>query len=111
MGEDARKLRIGVAGLGRGFTVMLPTFARDPRVTLVAAADPRPEARARFVADFAGTAHESVAALCEHLPELAAEVKATEREIDRSGVEIEHECLRILALYEPVACKRTIRPF
>ena len=64
MGEGARKLRIGVAGLGRGFTVMLPTFARDPRVALVAAADPRPEARARFVADFAGTAHESVEALC-----------------------------------------------
>jgi phosphate transport system protein len=45
----------------------------------------------------------SVTALCEHRPELAAEVKATERAIDRSEVEIEHECLRILALYEPVA--------
>ena len=47
-----RKLRIGVAGLGRAFTVMLPTFVADPRVALVAAADPRPEARARFAADF-----------------------------------------------------------
>jgi phthalate 4,5-cis-dihydrodiol dehydrogenase len=46
-----KKLRIGVAGLGRAFTVMLPTF-RDPRVQLVAAADPRPEARARFAQDF-----------------------------------------------------------
>jgi phosphate transport system protein len=45
----------------------------------------------------------SVTALCEHRPELAAGVKATEREIDRSEVEIEQECLRILALYEPVA--------
>jgi phosphate transport system protein len=45
----------------------------------------------------------SVTALCEHRPGLAAEVKATEREIDRSEVEIENECLRILALYEPVA--------
>jgi phosphate transport system protein len=45
----------------------------------------------------------SVAALCGQRPELAAEVKATEREIDRSEVEIEHECLRILALYEPLA--------
>ena len=37
MGED-RKLRVGVAGLGRAFTVMLPTFAADPRVMLIAAA-------------------------------------------------------------------------
>ena len=64
MGESARKLRIGVAGLGRAFTVMLPTFARDPRVALVAVADPRPGARARFVADFAGKAHETIEALC-----------------------------------------------
>jgi len=33
-----RTLRIGVAGLGRAFSVMLPTFVRDPRVALVAAA-------------------------------------------------------------------------
>lgn len=63
MGET-RKLRIGVAGLGRAFTVMLPTFARDPRVALVAAADPRAEARARFAADFSATGYETVEALC-----------------------------------------------
>jgi len=27
-----RTLRIGVAGLGRAFSVMLPTFVRDPRL-------------------------------------------------------------------------------
>jgi phthalate 4,5-cis-dihydrodiol dehydrogenase len=59
-----RKLRVGVAGLGRAFSVMLPTFQRDPRVALVAAADPRPEARARFEADFGGKAYDSVAGLC-----------------------------------------------
>ena len=36
-------LRIGVAGLGRAFTLMLPTFRQDPRIKLVAAADPLPE--------------------------------------------------------------------
>jgi phthalate 4,5-cis-dihydrodiol dehydrogenase len=61
---EARKLRIGVAGLGRAFTIMLPTFAADPRVALVAAADPRPEARARFAADFSAAAHDTVEALC-----------------------------------------------
>jgi phthalate 4,5-cis-dihydrodiol dehydrogenase len=59
-----RKLRIGVAGLGRAFSVMLPTFATDPRVALVAAADPRAEARQRFATDFAGTAYARVADLC-----------------------------------------------
>jgi phthalate 4,5-cis-dihydrodiol dehydrogenase len=62
--SPARKLRIGVAGLGRAFAAMLPTFAADPRVALVAAADPRGEARARFAAQFAGTAHARVEDLC-----------------------------------------------
>ena len=59
-----RTLRLGAAGLGRGFTLMLPTLARDPRVKLVAAADPRPGARERFAADFGGRAYESAEALC-----------------------------------------------
>ncbi len=59
-----RKLRLGVAGLGRAFTVMLPTLARDPRVALVAAADPRAEARERFAADFGAKTYATVAELC-----------------------------------------------
>ncbi len=62
--SGSRKLRIGVAGLGRAFGVMLPTFRQDPRVTLVGAADPRPEARQRFVADFGGRAYGNVEDLC-----------------------------------------------
>ena len=57
-------LRIGVVGLGRAFMFMLPTFVRDPRVRLTAAAHPLPEPRARFVADFGGAAYETVDALC-----------------------------------------------
>jgi phthalate 4,5-cis-dihydrodiol dehydrogenase len=60
----SRKLKIGVAGLGRAFTVMLPTFRQEPRVALVAAADPRPEARERFIADFGGKAYATVDQLC-----------------------------------------------
>ena len=59
-----QKLKLGVAGLGRGFTLMLPTFRRDARVTLVAAADPRAEARARFASDFSAKTYASVGALC-----------------------------------------------
>jgi len=59
-----RKLRIGVAGLGRAFAVMLPTFKADPRVSLVAAADTRAEARQRFAEDFSANAYSTVGELC-----------------------------------------------
>ena len=57
-------LRIGVAGLGRAFTLMLPTFRQDPRVKLVAAADPLPQARAQFERDFGAPTYASIEALC-----------------------------------------------
>ena len=56
----AGALRIGVAGLGRAFTLMLPTFLQDPRVELVAAFDPRPEARERFAREFSANVHEDM---------------------------------------------------
>ena len=59
-----KKLRIGVAGLGRAFAVMTGAF-RDPRVELVAAADPRAEARLRFAQEYGGKAFSSVDQLCE----------------------------------------------
>ena len=55
-----RKLRIGVAGLGRAFMFMRPTFLADPRVALVAAADPREGARERFASEFGGRAYATV---------------------------------------------------
>lgn len=64
MGEGNRRLRVGVAGLGRAFTIMLPTFVADPRVQLVAAADPRAEARARFASDFSARTYDTVEELC-----------------------------------------------
>ncbi len=57
-------IRLGVLGLGRAFTLMLPTFTRDPRVKLVAGFDPRTSAAAAFARDFGGTAHASPEALC-----------------------------------------------
>jgi phthalate 4,5-cis-dihydrodiol dehydrogenase len=43
---------------------MVPTLAADPRVELVAAADPRPEARQRFAADFSARTYVTVSELC-----------------------------------------------
>ncbi|HET7362502.1 MAG TPA: Gfo/Idh/MocA family oxidoreductase [Burkholderiales bacterium] len=59
-----RTIAIGAAGLGRAFSLMAPTLAADERVRLVAAADPRPEARAQFERDFAGRAYATVEELC-----------------------------------------------
>jgi phthalate 4,5-cis-dihydrodiol dehydrogenase len=54
------KLKIGVAGLGRAFSLMVAPFTQDPRVQLVGGADPRPEARSKFEADFGAKAFASV---------------------------------------------------
>lgn len=58
-----RVIRLGVAGLGRAFTLMLPTFVQDARVQLVAACDPREEARAQFARDFAAPVYGDIEGL------------------------------------------------
>src|SRR3954447_12703884 len=50
----AEPLRLGIIGLGRAFTLMLPTLSRHPLVRLAAAFDPRADARARFAEEFGG---------------------------------------------------------
>lgn len=62
--ESATPIRLGVLGLGRAFTLMLPTFLGDRRVKLVAAFDPRPGARIAFEQTFGGASHLSPEALC-----------------------------------------------
>ena len=57
-------VRIGVLGMGRAFTLMVPTFQADPRVKLVAAFDPRQGAREAFSQIFAGLPCESPEAVC-----------------------------------------------
>ena len=61
--NPARTIRLGVAGLGRAFTLMLPTFAQDARIQLVAACDPREQARAQFSRDFAAVVHDDIVGL------------------------------------------------
>jgi phthalate 4,5-cis-dihydrodiol dehydrogenase len=57
-------LRLGVIGLGRAFTLMLPTFAAHPRIKMVAASDPRPDARERFAGEFGAKVYADAEALC-----------------------------------------------
>ncbi|MGB0577560.1 MAG: Gfo/Idh/MocA family protein [Alphaproteobacteria bacterium] len=60
-----RKLKLGVVGLGRGFTVLLPTLTFHTRLNIIAAADTRAEARDQFEIDFGGEAFETVEAMCD----------------------------------------------
>lgn len=53
-------IRLGVAGLGRAFSLMLPTFLADSRIELVAACDPRPAARFQFGKDFSANVYETI---------------------------------------------------
>jgi phthalate 4,5-cis-dihydrodiol dehydrogenase len=61
--NSARPIRLGVAGLGRAFTLMLPTFTQDTRVRLVAACDPRETARSQFARDFDAATYDNIDAL------------------------------------------------
>ena len=57
-------LRLGVAGLGRAFLLMAPGLVQNPKIRLLAAADLRAEARARFAEDFSARAYGSIEELC-----------------------------------------------
>ncbi len=90
MASPAR-LKLGVAGLGRAFSLMVPTFAADARVELVAAADPRAEARRRFEREFGGKTFDSVEALCVD-PTVEAVYVATPHQLHADHARIAAAC-------------------
>src|SRR5215218_3128122 len=47
--------------------------------------------------------NQSVRALCDGRADLAAMVRGEERDVDRREVQIERDCLKVLALHQPVA--------
>jgi len=81
------KLKLGVAGLGRAFSLMVPAFVADPRVELVAGADPREAARRRFEGEFGARTFDSVEALCAD-PSVEAVYVATPHQFHA-----DHACL------------------
>src|SRR5438309_11403873 len=97
-----KKLRIGVAGLGRAFALMLPTLSRDPRVQLVAAADPRPQARQRFAEDSNGATHESAEDLCRN-PAVEAVYIATPHQFHAALARLAASHGKHLLVEKPVA--------
>ena len=99
---DATPLRLGVAGLGRAFSVMLPTFTRHPAVRLVAAADTRAEARKRFADEFAAKTYETVAALCVD-PAVDAVYVATPHQFHREHAAHAIQAGKHLLIEKPMA--------
>ena len=99
----ARRIRVGVAGLGRAFTLMLPTLAAHPRVELVAAADPRAEARDRFAADFTGAnTYDSVDALAAD-PRVEAVYVATPHQHHANNARVAAAAGKHLLVEKPMA--------
>lgn len=78
-------IRLGVAGLGRAFVLMLPSFRADPRLRLIAAAAPRADSRAAFEAEFGGRTYADVEALCAD-PEVEAVYVATPHDLHADHV-------------------------
>jgi phthalate 4,5-cis-dihydrodiol dehydrogenase len=61
--RENQPIGVGLAGLGLGAALTVPHIAADPRFRIVAAADPRREAREAFVASTGGRPYADVAAL------------------------------------------------
>jgi phthalate 4,5-cis-dihydrodiol dehydrogenase len=102
---DATPLRLGVAGLGRAFSVMLPAFTRHPAVKLVAAADIRPEARKRFAEDFAAKTYDTVARLCAD-PAVDAVYVSTPHQFHREHATLAAQAGKHLLIEKPMALTR-----
>jgi len=99
---DPTPLRLGVAGLGRAFSVMLPTFIRHPAVRLVAAADTRATARKRFADGFSAQAYDTVMALCAD-PTVDAVYVATPHQFHREHATQAAQAGKHLLIEKPMA--------
>ncbi|KXS38049.1 MAG: oxidoreductase domain-containing protein [Halomonadaceae bacterium T82-2] len=95
-------LRLGIAGLGRGFMLLLPTLAAHPGIRLVAAADPREAARQQFTSDFDAVTYADVAELCAD-PNVEAVYIATPHQFHREHVELAAACGKHVLVEKPMA--------
>lgn len=97
-----RRLGIGVCGLSRGFVLTAAALAHHPRARLVAAADPRAEARARFEADFGGRAYGTLDAMLRD-PEVEVVYVATPHGLHAAQTETACAAGRHVLVEKPMA--------
>lgn len=62
--HNGATIRLGIIGLGGATNQILPSLRSHAQVRIVAAADLRQEARARFTSEFGAPAYEQVESLC-----------------------------------------------
>ena len=98
----ANPIRLGVLGLGRAFTLMLPTFLGDERVKLVAGYDPHAGARAAFETTFGGVAPDNEAAVCAH-PDVEWIYVATPHQLHARHVQLAAEHGKHVLVEKPLA--------
>jgi phthalate 4,5-cis-dihydrodiol dehydrogenase len=96
------KLRLGVIGLGRAFTLMLPTFVNHPRVALVAACDPRRDAVTRFANEFTAAGYDTAEALCAD-PSVQAVYIASPHEFHNQHVKLAAAAGKHILVEKPMA--------
>ncbi len=95
-------VRLGVAGLGRGFALSARAFAESPYLRLVAAADTRPGPRAAFARTFGGRSYPDVAALAAD-PEVEAVYVATPHGLHRAHTETAIAAGKHVLVEKPIA--------
>ncbi len=100
---STRRLRIGIAGLGRAFSIMLPALESE-KLEIVAGADPRPEARERFAAEFKARAYETVEDMCADTAVEAVYI-STPHGLHRANVEAAAAAGRHILVEKPMALK------
>ena len=95
-------IRIGVIGLGRAFSLMLPTFFSDPRVKIVAGFDTREEPLCQLASDFGAATHRDVEALCSD-PKVEAVYVASPHQFHAQHVELAARHGKHVLLEKPMA--------
>ncbi len=93
---------LGICGLGRAFTLMLPTFAGDSRFRLAAATTPDAATRRVFADDFKAPVYADLAELCRD-PNVEAVYIASPHEFHREHVEIAARAGKHILVEKPLA--------
>src|SRR5262245_62353951 len=96
------KLRLGVAGLGKAFSLMVPTFLHHPLLAIAAGADPRPEARQRFAEDFLAKTFATVEELCAE-PSIDAVYISTPHQLHVEHARLAAEAGKHILVEKPMA--------
>jgi len=99
---DPRRIGLGICGLGRAFSLMLPTFARDVRVRPVAATTPGRAARDRFEREFEAPTYDDLESLCRD-PAVEAVYIASPHQFHREHAEIAARAGKHVLVDKPLA--------